>query len=32
MSQPFVVNRNIRHFLWYGGFAGEGLTDLSIDI
>ena len=25
MSRPFVVDRNIRHFVWYGGVAGEGL-------
>src|SRR5215207_6703040 len=24
-SRPFVVDRNIRHFVWYGGVAGEGL-------
>jgi len=23
--RPFVVDRNIRHFLWYGGVAGDGL-------
>ncbi len=26
--RPFVVDRNIRHFLWYGGFAGEGLRSV----
>ena len=23
--RPFVVDRNIRHFVWYGVVAGEGL-------
>jgi hypothetical protein len=23
--RPFVVDRNIRHFLWYGEVAGDGL-------
>ncbi len=29
MSRPFVADRNIRHFLWYGGFAGEGLRSVG---
>jgi hypothetical protein len=24
-SRPFVIDRNISHFFWYGGVAGEGL-------
>ena len=27
----FVVDRNIRHFLWYGGVAGEGLRSDGVD-
>src|SRR5918994_5179183 len=25
----FIVDRNIRHFLWYGGVAGEGLRSVG---
>src|SRR5215210_8573744 len=28
---PFVVDRNICHFLWYGGLAGEGLRSDGVD-
>ncbi len=27
--RPFVVDRNIRHFLWYGVGAGEGLRSVG---
>ena len=27
--RPFVVDRNIRHFVWYGGVAGEGLRSVG---
>jgi hypothetical protein len=27
--QPFVVDRNIRHFLWYGVVAGDGLRSVG---
>jgi hypothetical protein len=27
----FVVDRNICHFLWYGGVAGEGLRSVGAD-
>src|SRR5215216_6915729 len=27
--RPFVVDRNIRHFLWYGVVAGEGLRSVG---
>src|SRR5918992_953037 len=27
--RPFVVDRNIRHFLWYGGVAGDGLRSVG---
>src|SRR5215203_265567 len=30
-SRPFVVDRNIRHFVWYGGVAGEGLRSDGVD-
>src|SRR5215213_11687561 len=30
--RPFVVDRNIRHFLWYGGVAGEGLRSDAVDV
>jgi hypothetical protein len=29
--RPFVANRNICHFLWYGGVAGEGLRSVGAD-
>jgi len=29
--RPFVLDRNIRHFLWYGGVAGEGLRSDGVD-
>jgi hypothetical protein len=29
--RPFVVDRNIRHFLWYGGVAGDGLRSVGAD-
>src|SRR5215208_1426268 len=29
--RPFVANRNIRHFVWYGGVAGEGLRSDGVD-
>jgi hypothetical protein len=29
--RPFVVDRNIRHFLWYGGVAGDGLRSVGDD-
>jgi hypothetical protein len=25
----FVVDRNMRHFLWYGGVAGDGLRSVG---
>jgi hypothetical protein len=28
--RPFVVDRNIRHFLWCGGVAGEGLRSVGV--
>src|SRR5918995_1893047 len=28
--RPFVVDRNIRHFLWYGGVAGDGLRSVGV--
>jgi hypothetical protein len=27
--RPFVVDRNIHHFLWYGGVAGDGLRSVG---
>src|SRR5215204_6844705 len=27
--RPFVVDRNIRHFLWYGVVAGDGLRSVG---
>ena len=27
--RPFVADRNIRHFLWYGGVAGDGLRSVG---
>ena len=27
--RPFVLDRNIRHFLWYGGDAGDGLRSVG---
>src|SRR5215211_3564629 len=30
-ERPFVIDRNIRHFLWYGGVAGEGLRSVGAD-
>ena len=27
--RPFCVDRNIRHFLWYGGVAGDGLRSVG---
>src|SRR5215211_817232 len=30
-ERPFVVDRNIRHFVWYGGVAGEGLRSDGVD-
>jgi hypothetical protein len=27
--RPFVLDRNIRHFLWYGGVAGDGLRSVG---
>src|SRR5215204_5551050 len=27
--RPFVADRNIRHFLWYGGIAGDGLRSVG---
>ena len=32
MPRPFGVDRNIWHFLWYGGFAGEGLRSVGEDV
>src|SRR5215208_3464424 len=29
--RPFVLDRNIRHFLWYGGVAGDGLRSVGAD-
>src|SRR5215203_6430311 len=29
--RPFVVDRNMRHFLWYGGVASEGLRSVGPD-
>jgi hypothetical protein len=31
VSWPFVMDRNIRRFLWYGGFAGEGLRSVGVE-
>jgi hypothetical protein len=28
--QPFVVDRNNCHFLWYGGVAGDGLRSVGV--
>jgi len=28
--RPFVIDRNICHFLWYGGIAGEGLRSVGV--
>ena len=28
--RPFVADRNICHFVWYGGFAGEGLSSVRV--
>jgi hypothetical protein len=28
-SRPFVVDRNISHFFWYGVVAGEGLRSVG---
>src|SRR5215213_10238836 len=30
-ERPFVIDRNIRHFLWYGGVAGDGLRSVGAD-
>jgi len=30
--RPFVVVRNIRHFLWYGVVAGDGLRSVGEDV
>jgi hypothetical protein len=27
--RPFALDRNIRHFLWYGGVAGDGLRSVE---
>jgi hypothetical protein len=27
--RPFVLDRNIRHVLWYGGVAGDGLRSVG---
>jgi hypothetical protein len=27
--RPFILDRNIWHFLWYGGVAGEGLRSVG---
>src|ERR671913_1865368 len=27
----FIVDRNVWHFLWYGGVAGEGLRSVGAD-
>jgi len=29
--RPFVLDRNIHHFLWYGGVAGDGLRSVGTD-
>src|SRR5919112_4497371 len=29
--RPFVVDRNICHFLWYGGVAGDGLRSVGVE-
>jgi hypothetical protein len=29
--RPFVVDRNIRHFLWYSVVASEGLRSDGVD-
>ena len=29
--RPFAANRNVCHFLWYGGSAGEGLRSVGAD-
>src|SRR5215208_73654 len=29
ISRPVVVDRNMCHFLWYGGIAGEGLRSVG---
>src|SRR5215212_1313133 len=29
-SRPFIVDRNISHFFWYGGVAGEGLRSVGV--
>ena len=31
VSRPFVADRNICHFLWYSGVAGEGLRSVGAD-
>src|SRR5829696_3489176 len=31
IPRPFVVDRNICHFLWYSGVAGEGLRSVGAD-
>ena len=31
LCRTFVVDRNIRHFLWYGGVASEGLRSDGVD-
>src|SRR5215211_1033356 len=28
---PFVVDRNICHFFWYGGVAGDGLRSVGVE-
>jgi hypothetical protein len=28
--RPFVVDRNICNFMWYGGVAGEGLRSVGV--
>src|SRR5215211_3127396 len=30
LLRPFVVDRNICHFLWYGGVAGDGLRSVGV--
>src|SRR5215203_7548607 len=30
-SRPFIVDRKISHFFWYGGVAGEGLRSVGVD-
>jgi len=31
VSRPFVVDRNVCHFLWCSGVAGEGLRSVGAD-